>query len=242
MQVTRIQVKTTWFYALITIVLSSVFISLGVWQLNRAQEKMTIRDQVLARQQLPEVTVGPELLDAGEMVFRYAVAEGRYVEELQILLDNKVHRGRAGYHVLTPLLLSESNTLLLVNRGWVPWGQDRQRLPRIDVPRQEITVRGRLSKPVVHAVSFEHGGENGDFPMVWQNLDLQKYESLTEHKVHKLVMQLDGGADEGSELVREWPRYKDGWIQRHHGYAVQWFGLALVLVLVFLFSSLKRTS
>ena len=237
-----IQINIGWVKLVVTVALTLAFVSLGLWQLSRAQEKIAMRDQFLAQEQLPAVNVGTEALQVQEMMFRRAVATGRYIEKLQILLDNKVYQGQAGYHVLTPLLLSGSGTLLLVNRGWVPWGPDRQRLPRIDTPRQELTVRGRLFKPTQHAISFEQGSASDAFQAVWQNLDLERFEDLAGYRVHRLIMRLDADADGDAKLVRENTAYEDNWIQRHHGYAVQWFGLALVLVLVFLFTSVKKKS
>ncbi len=241
LKVAAVKVKTSWLKFLLTVTLSLVFISLGIWQLNRAQEKIRIRDHYLAQEQLPVITVSAEALGQN-MAFRRAVATGRYIEELQILLDNKVHQGRAGYHVLTPLVLSGSGTVLLINRGWLPWGPDRRLLPRVDTPNQEITVQGRLFKPAQHAISFENTSSNEAFQTVWQNLDLERFESVAGYPVHKLVMQLDANADQDKSLVRDWPGYEDRWIQRHHGYAAQWFGLALVLLLILLVTSVKRKS
>ena len=238
----RIQVKTTWPKALLMFSLLVILVSLGIWQLNRAQEKVTIRDQFLTRRQLPVVTLGAELLDPGIMAYRPVVATGQYLENLQILLDNKVYLGRAGYHVLTPLLLSGSDTLVLVNRGWIPWGPDRQRLPHIDTPTHEITIHGHLSKPAAHAISFDRASPNDGFEPVWQNLDLDRFELLTGRPVHRLVLLLDRATNGDDALIRQWPDYEDSWIQRHYGYAVQWFGLALVLVVIFGFISFKRNS
>lgn len=238
--VTGIQFKTSLFKVLLTVTLVLVFILLGLWQLNRAQEKTQIRDQFLAQAQLPTLTVGADLLDADSMVFRNAIAHGQYVENYQILLDNKVYRGQAGYHVLTPLLLSGSGTLLIVNRGWVPWGPDRQQLPHINTPQHETTIHGRLSKPEQYAISFDSHLKDDEFQQVWQNLDLEKFERLTGYPVHALVIQLDADEDKDPKFVREWPLYGDSWIQRHWAYAMQWFGLASIIVFIFLFFSLRR--
>lgn len=237
---TEIQVKTSVSKSLLTVILLLSFVSLGVWQLNRAQEKIQIRDQFLARAQLPKISVGAELLNADGMAFRAATASGHYLEDYQILLDNKVHNGQAGYHVLTPLLLSNTRTLLLVNRGWVSWGIDRLHLPKIDTPQGQVNINGRLVVPAQPAINLEKDLPVNEFRLVWQNLDIKQYALLTGHSVQSLVLRLAPEEIHGGGLVREWPRYQDIWIQRHHGYALQWFGLAIVLVVIFLFSSIKR--
>ncbi len=217
------------------------FISLGVWQLNRAEEKQERRDEFLARAELPQVIVQEELLDTENMEFRSARATGRYLADYQILLDNNVYRGQAGYHVLTPLLLENTTTVLLVNRGWVPWGLDRRKVPTVDVPGRPIVVNGRLVKPAKHAMNFEGSEAQEEFQKVWQSLDLEKFERLTGYAVQRLVMLLDPDSEaQVDELVRDWPVYRDNWIQRHRGYAVQWFALALALLCIFFFLSFKR--
>ena len=234
------QFKTSLINVFITSLLLITFISLGIWQLNRAKEKQELRDEFLARTKLPQVTVEEELLDVDSKEFRRARATGRYLAEYQILLDNNIYRGQAGYHVLTPLLLMNSTTILLVNRGWIPWGPDRKQIPTVEAPDQRVIVNGRLVKPKKHAFSFERQTSGEGFQKVWQNLDLQKFESLTGYPVQQLVMLLhSGNENESIEFVRDWPQYQDTWIQRHRGYAVQWFALALVLVCIFFFLSFK---
>lgn len=221
-----------------TVALLAVFVMLGVWQLNRAQEKTRMRDNLLARANMPAVDVGPGMLDPDSMVFRTAVASGRFLREYQILLDNQVLHGRAGYHVLTPMLPSGGGALLLVNRGWVPWGADRSRLPEVEAPPQRVRIRGRLAAPAHHALSFEK--EVDGFQRVWQNLDLERYSQVTGYPVQGLVLLLSPDDPSGDGLERQWPAYEDAWIARHRGYALQWFGLAITLSVIFVFFSLHR--
>lgn len=239
---TAIRVKASLPKSILTVALLLTLVSLGLWQLDRAEEKTHIRDRFLARTQLPAVTIGGELLDADSMTFRNAIAKGRYIRDFQILLDNKVYHGKAGYHVLTPLLLSGTRTLLLVNRGWVPWGIDRQHIPKIETPEEQISISGRLVKPVQHAISLENDAQMKEFRHVWQNLDIERYSRLTDHPVQGLVLQLAPEEIAGGGFVREWPVYQDRWVQRHQGYALQWFVFAIVLICIFLFSSIKRKS
>ena len=217
-----------------------VFISLGVWQLQRAQDKQVMHDKLLARARMPAVELDAVSVVTDDLLFRTATASGRYIPAYQIFLDNKVHRGRAGYHVLTPLRIRGTDTLLLINRGWAPWGVDRQRIPEADPPTGDVTVDGRLSRPVMAPISFVVAEEQDGFGMVWQNFDVDRYQHLVGVPLMDLVMELDSGAD--PMLVREWPFWEDKWIQRHRFYAIQWFGAAIALIVIFFVFNFRRRS
>ena len=221
------------------LLLLSVFLGLGFWQLERAREKTGIRDSFLSRAEQSVVTVGTEPLDVEAMAYRRATAAGRFVPEFGILLDNKVYQGQAGFHVLTPLRPHDGTMLLLVNRGWMPWGVDRQQIPEIDVPEGPVEVSGRLARPARHAISFEADTGDAAYQPVWQNLDLARYSRMTGYPVHGLVLQAAPDGLVGG-MVRDWPEYSDSWIQRHKGYAFQWFALAVTLLVIFIVVNIKR--
>lgn len=234
------QFRTSFVKATVTLVLLVVFVLLGFWQLDRSAEKSLIRDQVRARAEMPELEIGGVPLDTDGAVYRSAMATGRYLHEFQILLDNMVHRGQAGFHVLTPLLLLDTDTLILINRGWAPWGPSRQQVPDIGAADGLVSVSGLLVPPLRHAVTFEDTRDGPDFEPVWQNLDVDAFERLTGYAVHGLILQLAPGESDVGGLIREWPKFTDAWIERHRAYAWQWFGLAVTLACIFLVFSLKR--
>lgn len=222
-----------------TVVLLAL-ITLGFWQLERAAEKQRLQDLYNARAELspkgPEhLTQRPESLDH----FRISVT-GQYDQRYQILLDNKVHQGQAGYHVLTPLLLEHGVSAVLVNRGWVPWGPSREKLPEALAPAGEVVVAGRLRVP--SAVGFTLGSSasstNG-WQVLWQSLDLKRYQGLAPFEVYPVIIRLNPDSEAGG-FVRDWPDYSDSWVARHRGYAFQWFALALALVIVLVALNLRR--
>ncbi len=215
-------------------------IALGVWQLNRAQQKMELQSAFESRGRLQEIAVGTVKLDANEHHFRRARARGIFEPDHQVLLDNRVHRGRAGYHVLTPLRVEGAQTRILINRGWIPWGDDRQVLPNFDTPAGTLRVSGRLRRPLEGYFSLEDESDLSRPGRVWQNLDLARYEKITGMSVEPLVLELDGGAAQEGGFVREWREYTDEWTARHRGYAVQWFSLAAALVVIYVVVNLRR--
>ncbi len=225
---------------LATIVVLAVLVGLGVWQLDRARQKMEIKQTFEARGALAPVIVGADPVIAADAHFRWAEARGSFQPDYQILLDNKVHRGRAGYHVLTPLQVEGFDWWLLINRGWVSWGPDRASLPKIDTPRGMVRVMGRLRRPPAEYFTLaDQSADNGRFEKRWQVLDLDRYARLTGRPIYPVVLELDPGDDSGSGFVRERLEYEDAWIARHRGYALQWFSLAAALVMIYVVLQLR---
>ena len=212
----------------------ALFVALGIWQLNRAQEKEVIRDRVLARSGMPPILIDADTTVGEEDLFRKATARGRYLAQFQVFLDNKVHRGQAGYHVLTPLRIDGGEALLLVNRGWAPWGLDRQRAPVAEPPEGEVAVAGHLAIPVRNPISLGEDDRPEGFARVWQNFDMDRYRKLVGTPVAGLVLHLEDGS-QMEDLVRVWPRNEDAWIKRHQAYALQWFGIAVIFLVIILF-------
>ena len=143
--------------------------------------------------------------------------------------------GRAGFYVVTPLRLQGSETVLLVQRGWVPRDfEDRTRVPRIETPAGVVRVQGRIAPPP--SKLYELGAaESGP---IRQNLDLAQFRAETGLALAAVSIQQSGDASDG--LARDWPKITTG-VDRHYGYAFQWFGLsALIAVLYVWFQIVKR--
>jgi surfeit locus 1 family protein len=231
-----------WITTLATAALLPVLIGLGFWQLDRAEQKTVIRDQYLDRGRMEPVDVNRQVLDAEAMDFRNATARGRYHTGFTIYLDNKVLDGTPGYEVLTPLALAGTERFVLVNRGWTAWGATRQTLPRVDTPEEVVEVSGRLRAPPEDYFTLGDEAGETEFRRRWQNLDLERYRRITGLPVGALVLQLDPGGRGGGGLAQRWPEYSDIWIDRHKGYAVQWFALALTLVVLYVVLNLTKRS
>lgn len=225
---------------LAVLLLLPALISLGFWQLNRAQEKLAIQRAFLERGSSEPVVLGAVLLDPAHHDFRRAEGLGVFEPELQILLDNRVHRGRAGYHVLTPLRVDGSDTRILVNRGWIAWGEDRQRLPEIETPTYRLRVSGRLRKPHERYFSLQDESALTGVRTVWQHLNIDRYQEVVGVPMQPLVLRLDAGDTQAGGFVREWPTYQDAWVDRHKGYAFQWFSLAAALVFIYVMVNIRR--
>jgi surfeit locus 1 family protein len=219
-------------------VLLPLFLYLGYWQLQRAEEKRELQSEYDARATGPTVKVEARVQRPEELQFYRVIARGYYETGHQVLVDNRVHQGQAGYEVITPLRLPDSDVRLLVNRGWVPLGEDRGHPPAIDPPGglQEIigvaTVPSEKNFMLAKPEPLDHGWQQ-----VWQNMDMARYRAAVPFPVQPVVVLLDPESPAGG-FTREWPRLNAG-IAVHKGYAFQWFMMAVGLVVIYLFMSLR---
>jgi len=208
----------------------AALVSLGMWQLERGREKAEIRAVLAARGAEPAVQIGAGPLDPGEYEYRRAVATGTWRIEDQVLIDNQVRNGRPGYRVITPLALAGGDMHVLVDRGWVPWGASRDELPATPAPAGEVTVEGMLKQPAADFYTLEKEKPGAD-SAVWQNLDIAHYRDLKAYPLQDLVLLMSPDST-GGGFARELLAYDDDWVARHRAYALQWFGLAAVLLII----------
>ena len=130
---------------LATLLLLPLLLNLGLWQANKADKKQAMQDIYDQRGQSALVQIGAEPLNLESIRFSRVVARGYFEPAYQILLDNQIYKGQAGYHVITPLHIAGSTVRVLVNRGWVPVGADRNNLPVVATPQSEVEVTGDQS-------------------------------------------------------------------------------------------------
>jgi surfeit locus 1 family protein len=195
-----------------------VFVSAGNWQRGRMLQKEAWGEQLDAAQAAPAVPL-PAKTDWVAWRFRTVEARGTFDAARQFLVDNKVHRGRAGYHVITPLRLPDGGAVL-VDRGWIAAGATRADVPAVPVPPGEAVVRGRLNIPPAGYVELQRTTPQQG---VWQNLDPARFAQATGLAVLPVVIEATDGVGDG--LAREWPRPDTG-ATKHRIYMLQWYAFA----------------
>lgn len=213
----------------------SAFSGLGTWQTYRALEKQQLQQQVEDKAEQESFQLSHSIPDIESKSFVKVEATGRYDKHNEILIDNVVHAKKAGYHVLTPFILKDDNSVVMVNRGWVPVGRDRNQLPIIETPQEPAIIRGIIaphkSKPPLIL------GELDSKARVWLYFDLDKYIERTQYKVLPVSILLDENEESG--YIREWPKY-DSKMGMHIGYAIQWFVFALIVLITYLGVNIKK--
>lgn len=208
---------------------------LGTWQLNRAAEKQALFDDFAAGGAAVALGADSNGLD-GLRRYTPVAASGRYLGERQFLLDNMVEDGQAGYRVLTPLLLREG-VAVLVDRGWIPRDFSTDVAPVISVDAAPRSVTGKLDRLPRPGIRLETTLAPG-WPKVVQFPSRDELAGALGLRLVPGVVLLD--ADQPDGFRRNW-RPSDFGPERHIGYAVQWFALAITLVVLYLAWSFRKT-
>lgn len=221
---------------LLLAVLLPIFISLGGWQWRKAEVKIVLQAELDARSAGVPVAMPAAPGDTESLRFRHVMLRGAYDASRQVLIDNRLHQERAGYHVITPLRLEASEMHVLVNRGWLPAAADHRILPQATVPGGIVEVTGIAVVPGQRFFNLAPQPASGWEP-VWQNLDLERFRQVVNLPLQPVVIQLDPEAPGG--YLREWPR-PDERAERHRSYALQWFGFAAASLGIWMYFLLRR--
>ncbi len=220
---------------IVTIAFVILFVELGKWQLSRADEKNEQFYQLEKLSKEPIVTIPGSLIKLEDYQYREIEVRGVYQSEYTIYLDNKMHNGRAGYHVLTPIKISNSSLNVVINRGWVATGSDRSILPEVPNVLGEILVTGLVASPDIRTLELSDHISTG---AVWDNYNLQRYQEATGLELQPIMVLQKDNVEDG--LIREWDRPESG-AAKNLGYAFQWFSLAVTAIIIFLVLNVKRT-
>ena len=223
---------------LMTLVLVPALVGLGVWQLQRAEEKRVLQAQWQRQRDMAPRPLA-EVLRGQAPRFAPVVAQGRFDTGHQFLLDNQIRSHRPGYQVLTPLRLQGSERAILVNRGWIPMGDGRRDLPRIPTPEGSVRVTGYLVDPPQAGLRLGPADPGkGRWPKVVQYLAPQRASRQLGYPVVARAVRLAEGAPHG--FPRDWNAPLPVGPARHTGYALQWFGLGVAVLVIFLAVNLRR--
>jgi surfeit locus 1 family protein len=230
--------KPGWIPTVAVVLIVPVLLSLGFWQLDRADEKRVLIDRQKVRQIEPAIRLMGEQGEMEELRYRNVEVSGRYDTDHQFLIDNQVANGVVGFYVFTPLRI-DSSRAVLVNRGWIPMGRDRAELPDISLGITEVDVTGMVDH--FPSVGYRLQGAEiptDGWPSIVQVVDEKILSDRLGYSLLPYQILLDP-LDEGGYL-RQWktaaPRMTP---EKHVGYAFQWFALTTVLVLFYLWRGFK---
>jgi surfeit locus 1 family protein len=215
-----------------------LFVNLGLWQAGKGDRRADELAQHAARAKHGAVQVLAELLPPEQVQDFPVVVRGMYEPEQQFFVDNRQEGGKPGLHVITPLRISGSQTRVLVNRGWIGWGQSRDVLPQVPVPGGEVQVNGVAHIPGTKKFFLmpEHADEK---PTLWSRPDLQRYAKTSGHTVQNFLI-LQNQSDTSDTLLRHWPPPEDR-VAMHESYALQWFSMAAGLLFFWMAASVRKS-
>lgn len=210
---------------------------LGNWQLSRAEYKQELQARYDRMQQDGVVQIGAATVAKEDLLYRTVEVRGSFVPGQDIFIDNRVYKTLAGYHVLSPFLIEGTAQHVLVNRGWVEVvNGSRESLPVVKRVDGVLTLQGIAVDTKSRYLEFKGAEPQGK---LWQNLDFERYQQQFGKTLQPILVEQT--SDTGDGLVRDWPRPDTG-VGTHISYAIQWFGLAAAIVVLWLALNVKRES
>jgi len=208
-------------------------IAAGNWQSRRAEEKRAIAVSMQEALLSPAVEISPSPVQKKSLVYKRVAARGEFVPQHTVYLDNKLRGGKVGYEVVTPLRIAGSKMHVLVNRGWV----ERERREQVTTPRGVVRVSGIALEHLPRVLQMNEPPAGS----IRQNLDIAAFAAETGLELQPIVIEAHFIPEDN--LLREWPRPDLG-IEKHQAYAVQWYalaGLAVVLVVALSFKKIDAS-
>lgn len=234
-----IKFRIRWIPLIAVLIVMAIGISAGQWQMRRAAEKEAIESRLAEREAAPPVKVSGEPIAPQEIEYRKILVEGEFLPRWTVYLDNRPHKGVAGFYVATPIRIANSDMHVLVLRGWAARDPaDRSRLPEISTPDGKVQIEGVARQRTGQVLQL------GEAPpiepgAIVQNVDIDAYSKATGLRLQPFVIEQTSEVSDG--LARDWPRPSIG-IDKHYGYAFQWYGLAATAFIFYLVTGFRRGS
>ena len=213
-------------FFLLCLFFTVLFGFLGVWQLHRYHFK---KELLVSYQQRAHAAPKP-FSAATQQAFQNVSINGRYLNQFTVLMQNQFYHDRLGFEVFTPLQIPGQNKLLLVDRGWVAAGKN-QTPPLLESPQGEQQIKGYIKLLNEYQYIL---GENllnpKASPLIVQKIDVSELSRVTGQAYWPFILRLDPSQLHG--FTRDWT-VSAVLPERHMGYAVQWFALALMMIIAF---------
>ncbi|MFT4058676.1 MAG: SURF1 family protein [Legionella sp.] len=224
----------SWIMLVLTAVFFALFVRLGFWQIHRADEKANMLAAQKMRKQLNPVPWNSKC--PLPVQYERIQLEGLYLSQV-FLLDNQHYQHQFGYDVLSPLELADGS-IVMIDRGWLHGDNTRRIFPKIKNPEHLVKLQGTAYFPnknqwVLGAIFEKKGGKT----VILERFEEQLVSQLLQKTVYPFIIRLDKQDTHG--FVREWETVSMP-AQRHLGYALQWFAMAVVVLIIFVALNLKK--
>lgn len=223
-----------WLVTAAALIVAVGTLSLGQWQLRRAAQKEALQTAITGQSRLPGLDNASfyGIKNTADAIHRPAQLRGVWQTAHTVFLDNRPMNGKSGFVVVTPLALEGSAQVVLVQRGWVQRDfTSRTHLPDVQTPPGTVTVRGRIAPPPSKLYEFK-GIESG---RIRQNLEMSAFAAEISLPLLPVSLLQTGASDEG--LLRNWAAPNLG-VEKHYGYAFQWFALCALVVALYVWFQL----
>lgn len=228
--------KLSFKYSLTTLLLIPVFVYLGFWQIDRYHEKQIPQQALESRFSLPIINK----ITHFDPTLRYRQLQitGHFLNKHQIYLDNQIVKGQVGYRVLTPFQPIGQSDILLVDRGWIPLGKSRDEMPLVKPVLGQQTLIGTINLPAnglqlsnLFNKTQNKANHQISWPLRVQHVDFENLASLLSQKLTPFILQLNPQDSNGFSIQ---PITFNPPPMRHMAYAIQWFAMALAVLIYYL--------
>ena len=229
-----------WQRTFVTIILFPMFCSLGIWQLDRAEEKRLLKNLLEERRGLSASIFSWKVMDDHQQSLQQLPIQvtGTFLPDSRIFLTHRIRLGKVGSDVVEPMILSDGSGAVLVNRGWIPqsigeWGSSLK-----TDQLGELTFTGKIHVPQGKAPPLLSEKLEGPWPLKVRTVNVSDLvEKLSDRlgiQVFPHIVRID--PNQAGGLEANWPQVqvRSG---GHIGYALQWFAMAFVTLAVFVFRS-----
>ncbi|MES2299894.1 MAG: SURF1 family protein [Pseudomonadota bacterium] len=224
-----------------TVLLVALGLTLGQWQERRAQQKIALQAKLAERAQAAPLALdGTPLQGAslGALEYRRVRLTGQFVREWPLYLDNRPYQNRAGFYLLMPFRLDRSNMHVLVARGWQARSLSSRLPAALPTPTGSVTIEGVVKSGAGHVMELGQGAPLAPGALV-QNITPEQLAQAAGIALQPFIVEQTGPAQAGEALVRDWPAPALG-VEKHKGYAFQWYALAAMAFIFFVVTGFKR--
>lgn len=234
-----------WLFTTLLVFLGTALcIRLGIWQLDRLEQRRAFNAQVMSMRVMPPLDLNSEEADSIEtMEWRAVTVSGEYDFENQVAIRNQYFRDQYGYHLLTPLRFNGG--AVLIDRGWIP--ADGNSVPagwrKYDEPGA-VTVTGQIrlgqGKPAFGGVADVLPADGSPLWM-WNNGDIENIALQMPYPIYAVYIQPNIDPADETPPIPYQPTVEltEG---SHFGYALQWFTFATILFMGYPFFLRKQTA
>ncbi len=224
---------------LATVLVVALGISLGQWQDRRAADKIALQARLVERGAAAPVVLTAKPVAAADVEYRQVTVAGEFVPDWPLFLDNRPQDGKVGFYLLMPFKIAGSERHVLVARGWVPrFNGEHDRLPEFLTPSGTVIVTG-IAKTGMGKV-MQLGDPAAVRPKaILQNLTPDQFGEVSKLALQPFFIEQTVPATPDDKLARNWPAPALG-VEKHQGYAFQWYALSLMALLFFVFTGFRR--
>ena len=223
-------------FNLVGLLLGVVLVCLGLWQLERAEYKRLLQDRFFENQamlplretELARPGVEKQAVEiTSELAFRQLRLSGRFDPDRSFLLDNQVFKGRLGYRVIS-LFVSDTQRSYLLDRGWLPAEKNRGIPDVIETPHGPVMVLSVIWPNLGHLPVLKADPLKPGWPRRIQSADIAQMQKALKKTVFPSILHIERAQPGSLQALNRQISFKP---ERHTAYAVQWFGLAGVMLI-----------